>query len=65
MSLVRLYGRYGGPRSPAPPPAKPLEGDEGHSGRVMGIDAAADGRSVVSCGWDRTVKVWRDPSDTA
>jgi len=34
----------------------------GHSGRVMGMDVAQDESSIVSCGWDRTVKVWREPS---
>jgi WD40 repeat protein len=31
---------------------------EGHSSPVYGVTVTADGRSVVSASWDRTLKVW-------
>ncbi|KAL8917586.1 MAG: hypothetical protein Q9208_007869 [Pyrenodesmia sp. 3 TL-2023] len=30
----------------------------GHSGNVLGVDVSADSRWIVSCGHDRTVKLW-------
>ncbi|KAL8725209.1 MAG: hypothetical protein Q9181_006506 [Wetmoreana brouardii] len=30
----------------------------GHSGNVLGVDVTADSRWIVSCGHDRTVKLW-------
>ena len=30
----------------------------GHSGNVLGVDVSGDGRWIVSCGHDRTVKLW-------
>jgi U4/U6 small nuclear ribonucleoprotein PRP4 len=32
---------------------------EGHTGRVMGVDITADDSTIVSIGWDRTVKLWQ------
>ncbi|CUM64406.1 uncharacterized protein PRCAT00002009001 [Priceomyces carsonii] len=31
---------------------------KGHSDRVMSCDVSADGLSIVSCGWDRSLKLW-------
>ncbi|KAI9668371.1 MAG: WD domain protein [Alyxoria varia] len=39
--------------------------EECHEGPVLAVDAFAPDRSVVTCGLDRTVKVWRDESDVA
>ena len=39
--------------------------DRCHEGPVLAVDAFAPDRSVVTCGLDRTVKVWRDESDVA
>lgn len=30
----------------------------GHSGNILGVDVDVEGRHVVSCGHDRTVKLW-------
>lgn len=31
---------------------------QGHGDKVMSCDISGDGSTVVSCGWDRSVKVW-------
>lgn len=31
---------------------------QGHGDKVMSCDVSGDGSSVVSCGWDRSVKIW-------
>ncbi|OCK82990.1 WD40 repeat-like protein [Lepidopterella palustris CBS 459.81] len=36
---------------------------EGHSGVVLGVDTHPDEPMLVSCGLDRTVRVWRDEED--
>jgi len=31
---------------------------QGHRHKVMGVDVSADGRKLVSGGWDKTVRIW-------
>lgn len=31
----------------------------GHTGVVLGVDVAPDGRTMATCGADRTIKIWR------
>jgi len=33
---------------------------EGHEGPVMGVDVDAKGTKIVSCGMDKTIRLWRD-----
>jgi COMPASS component SWD3 len=33
---------------------------EGHEGPVMGVDVDASGTKIVSCGMDKTIRLWRD-----
>ena len=46
--------------------SKELRGEvEGHEGAVLGVDSREEGRVVVSCGIDRTVRVWERLEDDA
>ena len=35
---------------------------EGHEGPVMGVDVDGKGTKIVSCGMDKTIRLWRDGS---
>ena len=42
---------------------KELKKFEGHTDGVQGVCFGADGRTVFSASWDKTVRKWRLPSD--
>lgn len=38
----------------------PLHTLRGHTDKVMGCDISISGETLVSCGWDRTIRTWGD-----
>jgi U4/U6 small nuclear ribonucleoprotein PRP4 len=45
------------------PGCAPLTVLTAHENKVMGCDISRDGRFILSCGFDRTFKLWTAPLD--